>query len=53
MITEEMLQYEKELEEHQKRIRELVLTGLEGVQAVNGRECREFFDELEKKYRNA
>lgn len=53
MTSAEVLAYEKELEENQKVVRQLVLDSLEDMKAGKGRDFNEFFDELEKKYQNA
>lgn len=47
MISAEVLAYEKELEENQKAVRQLVLDSLEDVKAGKGRDFNEVFDELE------
>ena len=52
MISAEVLAYEKELEENQRTVRQMVLISLEDVRAGKGRDFNEFFDELEKKYQN-
>ena len=52
MTSAEVLAYEKELEENQKFVRQLVLDSLEDMRAGKGRDFNEFFDELEKKYQN-
>lgn len=52
MTSAEMLAYEKELEENQRTVRQMVLDSLEDVRAGKGRDFNEFFDEVEKKYQN-
>ena len=52
MTSAEMLAYEKELEENQRTVRQMVLDSLEDVRAGTGRDFNEFFDELEQKYQN-
>lgn len=52
MTSAEVLAYEKELEENQRTVRQMVLDSLEDVRAGKGRDFNEFFDELEKKYQN-
>ncbi|MBQ6996293.1 MAG: hypothetical protein IJN64_17680 [Lachnospiraceae bacterium] len=50
--TQQMLDYRREIEENQKQIREMVLESYHDIAAGKGRDCNEFFDELEKKYSN-
>ncbi len=50
--TQQMLDYRREIEENQKQIREMVLESYRDIAAGKGRDCNEFFDELEKKYSN-
>ena len=50
--TQQMLDYRREIEENQKQIREMVLESYYDIAAGKGRDCNEFFDELEKKYSN-
>lgn len=52
MTSAEVLAYEKELEENQKIVRQMVLDSLEDPRAGKGRDFNEVFDELEKKYQN-
>lgn len=52
MTSAEVLAYEKELEENQRTVRQMVLDSLEDVRAGKGRDFNEVFDELEKKYQN-
>ena len=47
-----VLQYEQELSENQRTIREMVLESVKDIKAGKGRDYNEFFDELEKRYRN-
>lgn len=52
MTAAEVLAYEKELEENQRTVRQMVLDSLEDVREGKGRDFNEVFDELEKKYQN-
>ena len=52
MISAEVLAYEKELEENQRTVRQVVLISLEDVRAGKGRDFAEVFDELEKRYQS-
>ena len=52
MTSAEVLAYEKELEENQRTVRQMVLDSLEDVRAGKGTHFNEVFDELEKKYQN-
>ncbi len=52
MTSAEVLAYEKELEENQKIVCQMVLDSLEDARAGKGRDFNEVFDELEKKYQN-
>ena len=47
-----ILVYQKETEENQKRIREMVLDSYHDIAAGKGRDCNEFFEELEKNLEN-
>lgn len=47
-----ILDYQKETEENQKRIREMVLDSYHDIAAGKGRDCNEFFEELEKNLEN-
>ena len=52
MISAEVLAYEKEWEENQRTVRQMVLISLEDVRAGKGRDFAEVFDELEKRYQS-
>lgn len=52
MAATDILTYQKELEENQRAVRQMVLDSLEDVRAGKGRDFNEVFDELEKKYQN-
>lgn len=45
--------YEDEVRDSQKVIRDRILESMEDIKAGKGRDHNEFFDELEKKYKNA
>jgi len=47
-----VLQYEQELKENESNIREMVLESVKDIKAGKGRDYNEFFDELEKRYKN-
>ena len=51
--TQQMLEYQKELDENQMRVRKMVLESYQDIAAGKGRDCNEFFDELEKRYSHA
>ena len=51
--TQQISDYCKEIDENQKKIREMVLESYRDIAAGKGRDCNEFFDELEKKYFNS
>lgn len=51
--TQQVLAYQKELDENQKQVREMVMESYYDIAAGKGRDCNEFFDELEKRYSNA
>ncbi len=47
-MAQQTLDYQKETEENQKRIREMVLDSYHDIATGKGRDCNEFFEELEK-----
>lgn len=51
-MTQQRLDYRREIEENQKNIQEMVLESYRDIAAGKGRDCNEFFEELEKKYSN-
>lgn len=51
--TQQLLEYQKELDENQMQVREIVLESYQDIAAGKGRGCNEFFDELEKRYSHA
>lgn len=42
-----------EMEENQKIVRKMVMDSYQDMLAGKGRNCEEFFDELESRYKNA
>lgn len=50
--TQQVLDYNRELNENQKQVREMVMDSYHDIAAGKGRDCNEFFDELEKRYSN-
>ncbi len=50
MSPEQVLDYRREIEENQKQIWEMVMKSYQDIAAGKGRNCNEFFDELEKRY---
>ena len=48
-----VIDYEEELRDNQKVIRDRILDSMKDIKAGKGRDYNEFFDELEKKYNNA
>ena len=48
--AQEALEYKKETDENQRRIRRMVVDSYEDVALGKGRDCNDFFDELEKRY---
>jgi len=53
METMRVIDYEQEIKDNQKVIRDRVLESMKDIEAGKGRDYNEFFDELEKKYTNA
>lgn len=51
--TQKILEYRRDIDENQKKVREIVLKSYSDIAAGKGRDCNEFFDELEKKYSDA
>lgn len=49
-MVQQTLDYQRETEENQKRIREMVLNSYHDIAAEKGRDCNEFFEELEKNF---
>lgn len=50
MSPEQVLDYRREIGENQKQIWEMVMKSYQDIAAGKGRNCNEFFDELEKRY---
>lgn len=50
--AQQVLNYWREIDENQKQIREMVMESHRDIAAGKGRDCNEFFEELEKKYSN-
>lgn len=48
--AQQLLEYSKDIEERQKQTREKVLESYKDISLGNGRNCNEFFNELEKRY---
>ena len=51
-IVQQTFDYQREIEENQKRIRKMVLESFHDIAAEKGRDCNEFFEELEKTFDN-
>lgn len=50
--VQQVLDYRKEIDENQKQIREMVMESYRDIATGKGRDCNEFFDELEQRYSN-
>jgi len=50
--AQKLLDYKREVDENQRQVREMVLESYRDIAAEKGRDCNEFFDELEKRYSN-
>lgn len=50
--AQQVLDYRREIDENQKQIREMVMESYRDIAVGKGRDCNEFFDELEKRYTN-
>lgn len=48
-IVQQTFDYQREIEENQKRIRKMVLESFHDIAAEKGRDCNEFFEELERR----
>lgn len=48
--AQQALAYRREIDENQKQVREMVMESYHDIAAGKGRDCNEFFDELEKRY---
>lgn len=51
-IAQQALDYQREKGENQKQIRKMVLESYHDIVAGKGRDCNEFFEELEKRLEN-
>lgn len=50
--AQQVLDYSREIDENQKQVREMVMKNYHDIAVGKGRDCNEFFDELEKRYSN-
>lgn len=50
--AQQVLDYQREINENQKQVRDMVMESYHDIAAGNGRDCNEFFEELEKRYTN-
>lgn len=50
--AQQLLNYQREVHENQRLVREMVLESYRDIAAEKGRDCNEFFDELGKRYSN-
>lgn len=48
--AQQVLNYQREIDENQKQIREMVMESYNDIGTGKGRNCNEFFEELEKRY---
>ena len=48
--AQQLLEYQKEDNENQQQVREMVMESHRDIATGKGRDCNEFFDELEKRY---
>ncbi|MCI8830671.1 MAG: hypothetical protein HFG43_06750 [Lachnospiraceae bacterium] len=51
-LAQQALDYQREIDENQKQIREMVMESYHDMALGKGRDCNEFFEELEKRYSN-
>ncbi len=51
-LEQQVYDYQKEIDENRKQVREMVMESYRDIARGKGRECSEFFEELEKKYTN-
>lgn len=51
-MVQQTWNYQRETENNQKQIREMVLDSYHDITAGKGRDCNEFFEELEKTLEN-
>lgn len=52
-VANERAFFVTEIEENQKIVRKMVMDSYQDMLAGKGRDCKEFFDELESRYKNA
>lgn len=50
--AQQIIDYRNEYDINQQHVREMVMESYNDIAAGKGRDCNEFFDELEKKYSN-
>lgn len=50
--TQQALDYRREINDNEKQLREMVMESYQDIAAGKGRDCSEFFEELEKRYSN-
>lgn len=50
--AQQALDCRREMDENQKQVREMVMESYRDIAAGKGRNCNEFFEELEKRYSN-
>lgn len=50
--AQQVLDYQREINENQKQVRDMVMESYHDIAAGKGRDCNEFFEELEKRYTN-
>lgn len=51
--AQQVTDYLRDIEQNQKQIREMVMGSYRDIAAGKGRDCNEFFGELEKRYENS
>ncbi len=51
-LAQQVLDYRKEVDENQQNVRELVMESYRDIVKGKGRDCNDFFEELEKRYSN-
>ena len=49
-LAQQILEYSREINENQQQVREMVMESHRDIITGKGRDCNEFFDELEKRY---
>lgn len=49
-LAQQVLDYRREIDENQKKIQEMVMESYHDIAEGKGRDCNEFFEELEKRY---